>query len=95
MKFMTRFLLMTRSLQGREDFSLGLEPVLVIPVELRRMRSAGMVMLNTDCEQKSRGGVRKSCAGNERGSEVWALRAEGLGCPQREQEGIEMVSVPP
>ena len=55
---------MTRSLQGREDFSPGLELVPVIQTELMNVRSTGMVMLNTGSEQKSCVGIRKSCAGN-------------------------------
>lgn len=44
---------MTRTLQGREDFSRGLELVPVIQIELMSVRSAGAVMLNTESEQKS------------------------------------------
>lgn len=91
---------MTRSLQGREDFTPGFELVPVIQIELVSVRSAGMVKLNTESEQRSRGGIRKPCAGNyipgrALQQSVGHVRAEGLGCSQREQERTEMVSVPP
>lgn len=70
MEFISRCLLMTRSLQGREDFSPGL--VSVIQMELMYVGSAGMVVLNTGSEQKACVGIRKSSARIEHCSKVWS-----------------------
>lgn len=50
MKLFSRFILMARSLQGREDFNPGLELVPVIREGLRDVRRAGTAMLNAEAE---------------------------------------------
>lgn len=62
------------------------------------VRSASTLMLNTGSEQKSHVGIRKACAGNyipgrALQHSVEHIRAEGLGCSQREREGIEIVAL--
>lgn len=66
---------MTGTLQGREDFSPGLELVPVIQIVMN-VTCAGTVMLNTGSEQKSCVGFRKPFAGNEHRSNVWSTQGQ-------------------